>query len=236
MILLAHEVWTTLSGDGRIGPFFVKTKEEKLVEMDIFNADDNGYVCFIPVLRGLNSKDISPGERATLAYLYYMIYEKKFLEEGDVIIIDAEAALCTSQVQQYLFDHGIHPFVLPSTLHQLLNPCDNSFHSIFKHRYYRLISNMNNGNIDVREKFHLAMQCFHGIPEESVSNMFLRCGLIPSGIEKRKIVSSLMCEGIAKLDRHDQHHKKCLLEFLKWVKFQNLRTLLCPVRISVADI
>lgn len=211
----------------------MKTKEEKLVEMDIFEHDEDAHICYIPVLKAVGkSKNISCGERATLGYLRYMIYVKSFLREGDVLIIDGESALCTDIIQKYLSDHGIYPFILPSAFHQLMNPCDNSFHSLFKQRYYRLISHMNNGNIDLREKFRLAEQCFHEISEESVSNMFRRCGLVPSESDYRTLVTSLMCEGIKCLDDHDQHHKKCLLSFLEWVKYNNLLHL-CPVLIKV---
>ena len=229
--MIAHEIWTTLSGSGKVGPFFVRTKESKLADMDIFEEDE-GFICFVPVLRAKGkTNDIASGERATLAYLRYMIYEKKFLSAGDLLIIDGESSLFTQVVQEYLYEHKIYPFVLPSALHQLLNPCDNSFHSIFKQRYYRLISNMNR-DIDIRDKFHLAKQCYDEISETSVSNMFIRCGLIPSEVDNRTKVTSLMCEGIKSLDRHDQHHKKCLLSFLKWCQNNDL-LYLCSVRISV---
>jgi hypothetical protein len=222
-----------LCGNGKVGPFFVRTKERKIKEMDIFSEDEDGYVCFVPVITAQGkSKNISCGERATLAYLRFMIHEKKFLRNGDVLIIDGESALCTDVVQEYLSQHQIYPFTLPSALHQLMNPCDNSFHSIFKQRYYRLISNSDEGNIGVKQKFLLAKQCFHEISEESISNMFLRCGLIPSDRNNHTIVTSLMCEGISNLDNHNQHHKKCLLAFLKWCKYNNLRHL-CSIRINV---
>jgi hypothetical protein len=201
---LAHEIWTTLSGDGRVGPFFVRTKEQRLAEMSIFDDDEDGYICHIPVLQAKGkTKNISCGERATLGYLRYMIYEKQFLKDGDILVIDGESSLYTSVVQEYLSDHGIYSFVLPSALHQLMNPCDNSFHSIFKQRYYRLISNANDGNMNVREKFRLAKQCYHEISEQSISKMFIRCGLVPSDEDKQTIITSLMCEGVNNLNVHD---------------------------------
>lgn len=205
--------------------------------MKIFNEDDDAYVCYIPALVDMKSKrNISPGERGTLAYLRYMIYDSKFLERGDIVIIDAESALCTDIVQEYLFEHDISPFVLPCALHQFLNPCDNSFHSIFKQRYHRIISNMNDGNISVKEKFNLARQCFHEISEETVTKMFRRCGLLNSDQNKRSIVSNLMCEGFTSLNKNDQYHKKCLLSFLHWCRDNNLINDLCRIRFNVADL
>jgi len=229
-------VWTTLSGDGRIGTFYVRTGEEKLSQLNIFSGEDDGYVSYIPVLTNSNSKkNISPGERGTLAYLRYMIYEARFIESGDVIIIDAESALCTEIVQQYLSAHQIYPFILPSALHQLLNPCDNSFHSIFKHRYYKIISSINE-SVGVKEKLNLARQCFHDISKETVAKMFQRCGLISTDQTKRSVVTGLMCEGMTCLHKHNQYHKVCLLSFLQWCKRNNLCDTLCPFRFNISDI
>ena len=50
---------------------------------------------------------------------------------------------------------------------------DNSFHSIFKRRYYRAISNVNEGVMDVKKKLNLARQCFHAISEETVAECFV---------------------------------------------------------------
>lgn len=235
-MLLAHEIWTTLAGDGRIGTFFVRTGDSKLSEISIFSEDDDACVHFIPVITNSKSnRNISPGERATLAYFRYMLYESKFIKPGDLVIIDAESALCTNVVQEYLFQHQVYPFVLPSAHHQLLNPCDNSFHSLFKQRYYRIISNINSGNIDVKEKLNIARQCFHEIGKETVAGMFLKCGLVPSDKSKRAVVSHLMCEGISSLDGRNDYHKICLLEFLKWCKANNLISELCPFRFNVTD-
>lgn len=236
LLTLAHEIWTTLAGDGRIGTFVVRTSDPKLVDLNIFSDGDDAYLSYVPIITNSKSKkNISPGERATLAYLRHMLYGSKFIEAGDVIIIDAESALCTEVVQDYLFQHRVFPFVLPSTHHQLLNPCDNSFHSIFKHRYYRLISNINSGKIEVKEKLNLARQCFQEISKESVAGMFRKCGLVPSDQSKSAIVSRLMCEGISSLDKRNQYHKICLLAFLKWVKYNNLVTELCPFSFDIAD-
>lgn len=204
--------------------------------MNIFNPEDNGYICYVPKIVDPNSKmkkNISPGERATLGYLHFMIYQTKYIEQGDILVIDGEGALCTEIVREFLSRHDVHPFVLPSVVHQLLNPCDNTFHSLFKQSYYREISNMNDGNISLDEKFNIAMQCFHAITNETVQGMFARCGLIPSGKDKRALVSNLICEGITSLEKHNQYHKKCLLSFLEWVRANDLRSNLCPHSIEI---
>lgn len=63
---LAHEIWTTLSGDGKKGPFFVRTSEKKLAEMKIFEYQPDAFLSYVPILTDPKSKkNISPGERAT---------------------------------------------------------------------------------------------------------------------------------------------------------------------------
>lgn len=175
-----------------------------------------------------SKKNISPGERATLSYLRYMIVESKYIEPGDVLIVDAESALSTDMVQHYLYQNRVFPFILPSTHHQLLNPCDNSFHSLFKQRYYREISNVNRGKLSVKEKFYIAKECYHNVPQESIERMFRRCGLTDSAEQnKRSIVLSLVCEGTDSL-KNSRYHKLCLLRFLKWCRSNNFLNDLCP--------
>jgi hypothetical protein len=229
--MLGHELWTTLSADGRRGPFVVKSTDPKLC--DIFEDSEDGIISYVPIILNPKTKrNISPGERATLAYLYDMV-ECNFLQPGDILICDAESALSTPLVQEYLFRNRIYPFVLPCTLHALLNPCDNTFHSVFKMRYYRLISSFNRGSITVKEKLHLAKQCYFSISEETVSSMFIRNGLVDSIGEERNIVTRLMCEGLLCLDKG--HHKVCLRKFLKWCRVNGLGEL-CPIRLDFSAI
>lgn len=228
---LAHELWTTLSGDGRKGSFILRTSEQKILDLNIFSAEDDAYVINVPKLVDPNSKmkkNIAPGERATMAYLHVMINQAKFIQSGDILIIDGEGALATPTIREYCEQRDIYLFVLPSIVHQLLNPCDNTFHSLFKRSYYRTISNLNDGAISLEKKFNMAMECYFNIGDEIVEGMFERCGLINSGKNKRALVTGLVCEGITSLEKHDQYHKKCLLSFLKWARANDFASFLCP--------
>ena len=81
-------------GDGRVGPFYVRTSEKKLADVDLFGNQNDAFLSYVPILTDPKSrKNISPGERSTLAYLHYMILKSKFIEPGDIIIVDAESAL-----------------------------------------------------------------------------------------------------------------------------------------------
>lgn len=231
--LLGHEIWTTLRSDGKRGIFYVRTSEEKLSNVKLID----GHLSYVPIIKyGSSKKNITPGERSTLTYLYYMIHISKDFKSGDVFVCDGESSLATPNVQRYLLDNNIHQFIIPSILHQLINPCDNSFHSLFKLRYFRLISNMNGEDITVKEKLQLAQQCYNDISEESIQCMFQRCGLVPNSNykDKRTLVSHLMSEGISTLSRRDQQHKICLLSFLKWCRYNNLFDELCPVKLKLS--
>jgi len=152
---------------------------------------------------------------------------------ADMLIIDAESSLSTPSVQQFLFENQVYPFVLPTTLHELLNPCDNSFHSLFKLRYFRLISNMNSGRIRIKEKLNLAKQCYEDIADATVSDMFVKCGLVGTE-DKYIVVSRLMCEGMKHINNSNLH-KRCLLSFLKWCRFNNLSSELCRFDIDLSS-
>lgn len=212
--------------------FYVRTSEEKLANEKLID----GYLSYVPVIKDNSKKNITPGERSTLTYLYFMIHISKDFKSGDVFVCDGESSLATPNVQRYLLDNNIHQFIIPSILHQLINPCDNSFHSLFKLRYFRLISNMNGEEIQVKEKLQLAQQCYDDISEEAIQNMFKRCGLVPNSNfkDKRTLVNNLMSEGISTLTRRDQQHKICLLSFLKWCRYNNLFDELCPVQFKLS--
>lgn len=125
--------------------------------MCIFEGESDAKISYVPVLRN-GGQNLRPGERSSLNYLHYMLHEAEYLNRGDVLIFDGEKALFTESVQNYLNTHGITPFVLPSTLHEFLSPCDNNFHSLLKSSYYRLISSENLTQLDLREKLLLVKE------------------------------------------------------------------------------
>jgi len=157
-----------------------------------------------------------------------MIHITKQIRSGDVLLLDAERALGTEAVLEYLSENNVVPFVFPCVTHQLLNPCDNSFHSIFKRHYYMNVSNTNT-QLTMKDKMNIARESYDAVSEETIRSMFIRCGLVPSGEDKRKLVLRLMSEGLGALEKNQQH-KRCLLKFLKWTNENNLLEL-CPVEV-----
>lgn len=222
-----NEVWTTLAADGTTGPFYVSTSSEPMSKLAIFENDPNAKLAYVPVMKkSRQSKNVSPGERGCLAYLQYMIHEAKYLSRGDILIHDGEKAFATPSVQLYLSSHDISPFILPSVLHQFLSPCDNNFHSLFKLAYYRLISNENYMELNVKEKLELARGCYDNVSAEVIQSLFENCGLIGNQ-DKSGVVSRLMCQGITVLGDRGHFHNRNLLAFLTWCENNELGSTLC---------
>jgi hypothetical protein len=216
-----------LAADGRKGPFFVQTKEAKLAAMDVFNGVENAHLSYVPIERcPRTKKNIRPAERGMVKYLEYMIHDAKFLKEGDFILFDGEKSFTTPLIRRILEENGITYRVFkPSILHQFLNPADNNFHSLFKLKYYRLISRGTYATLSLSEKFKKAKQSYDAISDESIVSMFVRCGLVNSELDKRSIVHNLVFEGIRALDKHNGFHKLCLKSYLRWCKENDLRFL-----------
>lgn len=214
--ILVNEIWTTLAANGQKGPFFVRTKNLKLAASNVFEGLDDAYLSYVPKLRDSSKKDMAPAERGMYAYLFYMVKIAGFLKDGDILLFDGEASFRTPGVRKMMTEFGIVPIVIePSSLHQLLSPADNSFHSLFKISYYRLLSNQNRSAISEVEKLKLAYTCYHAIESDSIISMFRRCGLLPTEEDLESVVLKLMSEGICAIGK-SRFHRKSLQMYLKW--------------------
>jgi len=213
--LLAHEVWTTLCGDGRKGPFYVRTKDRN-VNPNLFASETDAYICLVPPLKS-NGKDMTPAERGMLAYLFYNVNVSGFLNRGDVLMFDGEASFQTPVVKEMLKRCGIRGLVIkPPELHQLLSPCDNHFHALFKLAYYRLLANQSVSKLSNDTKLQLALECYRAIDNFSIISMFKKCGLLPTpGQEKRTTLMKLISEGICAVKKSPSHRRN-LVCYLKW--------------------
>lgn len=215
-LLVVHEIWTTLAGNGEKGPFFVRTKNPKLAHSNLFEGQVDAHLSYVPILRDASKKDMAPAERGMYAYLFYMVKIAQYLKEGDILLFDGEASFRTPGVKQLMVESGVLPLVIePSALHQLLSPADNSFHSLFKISYYRLLSNENRSAITEVEKLQLAYKCYHAIDSASIVSMFRRCGLLRTEEGLESVVLKLMSEGISAVGKSSAHRNN-LRMFLKW--------------------
>jgi hypothetical protein len=212
---LAHEIWTTLGADGSKGPFFVRTKDKKL-NANVFSGCTDAYLCHVPVYKSNSGKDMTPAERGMLAYIYYNVNVSGYLKRGDFLLFDGEASFRTPVVKEMLRSYGITGYVIkPSSLHQLLSPCDNHFHALFKLAYYRSLSRRNSSTISGEAKLQLALQCYRAIDSTAIISMFTKCGILPTpGQDRTTTLWKLMSEGICTLERVPSHRRN-LFSFLK---------------------
>jgi hypothetical protein len=226
LTFLVHEIWTTLAADGSKGPFFVRTKNAKL-KADVFQNENDAYLCYVPVLKSEKARDSTPAERGMLAYIYYNVNISRYLRIGDVLLFDGEKSFQTPAVKRMLRQYGIIGIVIkPSELHQLLSPADNHFHALFKLAYYRLLSHQNVSSMTDEEKLKLALQCYRAIDGETVVSMFRKCGLLADPRQDLETTLwKLISEGIGAVEKC-QSHRRNLLCFLRWC-LQNKKTNLC---------
>lgn len=191
--------------------------------MKIFRNDENARICFIPAEGPVNEKRkgkkvyVRPAEKGMLLYLNYMINVARFFKRRTLLICDGERCFRTPLVNSFLEENGIFMMVItPSVLHQLINPCDNDFHSVFKSKFYRVISNRNEPTISVKEKLLLAKDCYENISSLSIKNMFVKCGLTDLDENKTDVLAKLVSEGIKCLGKNEEYHRKNLICYLKW--------------------
>lgn len=224
----ANELWTTLCANGVKGPFYVQTTSNKPEIHNAFDYEkDYAYVNYVQIERNPKTKKkVRPGEKGMLHYLNFMINEAQFFNQGDIILSDGEKCFDTPLVQQYLLQYNITHFVIePSVLHQLISPCDNNLHSILKLGYYRRLSKGNHQNFSVVQKLRLAKECWDEISNETVANLFHKCGLSSSAPDKRSVVMNLILEGMSALGKNNQLHRKNLLSYLQWCDDNSLNHL-----------
>jgi len=206
----AHIVYTALRGDGSRCPFYVQTNNRHLaLSQPGLNQTARGFLGYVP--RSFKR----PGEAGFKKYLEYLI-QHKVLKPRSLLIFDGEKAFTTPLIQQFMRKHKIYPFpIRPSLLHQLLNPCDNSFHSVLKAKYNQEISDRSSDIISIAEKMRIAESCYYGISKESVVDMFKKCGIF--GGNPQEIVAHSVNECI-KYSRGKSRtlYQTCLLAFVEW--------------------
>jgi hypothetical protein len=210
----AHIVYTGLKINGEKCPFFVQTVEKDLALGDIFKPGE-GFISYVP------SKQRRRGEFGFLKYLDYLV-ENGHLPERSLLLFDGEKSFVTPKVQQFLLNHAIFCDVIrPSCLHQLLSPCDNSFHSTFKLKYYSEISNMSVSSLLAATKLKIAKRCYDMVSSDSVISMFKKCGLL--GGDLNEIVTRLVYDGLCYTDRlRRDFYRMNLKIFLSWIKENRL--------------
>ncbi len=195
-------VFTLIVGDGRVGPFFFVTKNKK-IPTNVIPSNDSKITVIGNVARR--------GERTTLAFLEDAV-RRGTLEPGDLLLSDNEGALKTEEVQYFLRSHHIDFDYFPVYMGSLMNPCDNSFHSVFKHNLHQLLSEKMDCSIG--EKVKLCYDAYKMISEDSIRNMYSHVGL--RGRDPKRTVENLLLEGCHLTPKWKKAHMDDLHLFQHW--------------------
>lgn len=238
-LFLAHELWTTLRGDGVKGPFYVQSKSRNQQLGEIFSVEeDNAFIEQLEIpINPVTRRRIRPGEAGMLAYMRFMFETTGFYQTGDLILADGEKAFDTPVVQEYFRDNGLYFLTIqPAAIHALLSPCDNHFHSLLKLSYYRALANDNHLYVSLEQKFALYKTCYDRITAETIVAMFRKCGLIDSrGRDKRGILLNLLNEGLSCLGKYNGFHRSNLLAYLEWCRAKDLPDLAASLTSSTIE-
>jgi hypothetical protein len=174
-------VYSSLVGDGRTGAFFAVIARKKGVRV-VLN-DDDGTIKLI-------QKGNRRGERSVLAFLEDAVKRGK-LCNGDVLVTDNEASWNTEEVNTYISAHGILHHFYPRYLGARLDPCDNSFHAVFRRMYQAEILQLQ--RVDLHKRLEILNRVYHAIPDRDVLGFVRHCGLLEGDPER--VIDDLLLEG-----------------------------------------
>jgi GNAT superfamily N-acetyltransferase len=196
-------IFTLVVADGRVGPFFYVTRNRN-VPKNLLKPEE-GKILVLPNMR-------RRGERMMEAYLEWAI-ARGVLEVGDICLTDNESSLKTQLVEQMFNDGGIQHMCFPTNLGSFMNPCDNSFHSVFKHYYYTSLIGYT--HVDTPTKIRLAYNAYQKVKEKSIVHMFKHVGIL--GKNKKRALIRLFTEGIQPISRWKEVHQKQLQRYLDFI-------------------
>ncbi len=195
-------IFTLVVGDGRVGPFYYVTKNRKIPKNTI-QADD----AVVRIISNVERR----GERITLAFLEDAVHRGS-LEPGDLLLSDNESALKTEEVKYFLRSHRINFDYFPVSMGSLMNPCDNSFHALFKHNLHQLLSEKM--DCSITEKINLCYKAWKMIKGDSIRHMYRHVGL--HGRDPKRTVQNILLEGCYLTPKWKTAHMDDLHLFDQW--------------------
>jgi hypothetical protein len=163
-----------------------------------------------PVAKAKRRGKPGPGTEAFEHVINELIGAKVF-KPGSLLLTDNESSFLTKRAADDLEAAGVRHETFPTYLGQLLDACDNSFHSVFQHNFQELLCDFQQPTIV--EKIQCAKRAYDSVPREAVQNMFRHCGLV--GAEPpEKVIQRLVHEGIRPTPRHFPMHLELIEELL----------------------
>jgi hypothetical protein len=195
-----------LVANGTVAPLYIETKQK--ISTDLILPKTEGHIEYLP------QKTNRRGERGMLACLEYQ-KTTNFFCVGDILLSDAEAALHTEWVRDFLTSLGVSKYVFPKGLGHLMNPCDNCFHGEVKKRYYSALAGEGTSQLSFERKIQLIKQAYYGGSEESIKNYFKHTGILGTQ-NPIDVMANLLYEGIYPSEEWTDFHEKQLQYYQNW--------------------
>lgn len=178
------QVFTSLVGDGSRGAFFAVIPRKRGVHVVL--PEEEGSVALIPK----HKKGDKRGIHKALAFLEDAFSRGK-LQPGDLLVTDNEGLWTSDEVATVLEGKHVSHLTYPTYLGARLDPCDNSFHSVFRRQYQARALHYKRLNLE--QRLRLLCTVYHEIPDEVVEGSVRHCGY--AGGDPRDIMEALMGEG-----------------------------------------
>jgi hypothetical protein len=187
-----------------MGPFFSTICLKRPV--DVVLEEDDAIVVVLP-------KQKRRGERGVLAFLEEMT-TRGTLQAGEVLVTDNERSWTTPEVKTYLAAHGITHLLYPKYLGARLDPCDNSFHCMFRRCYDKRM--LQTGRIGLSGRLRVLYDAYKATPTEAILGCMRRCGTFEGDPEH--VMAELLCEGRRRSLRISKAQKRCVDAYLAYCR------------------
>lgn len=130
------------------------------------------------------------------------------------MIVDAERALHTIDVEEKLRKYGVALEVIPKGMGIFLNPCDAYFHSNQKKRFWSKIAELS-PDLSPQGFVDCICEAYFEVSSESISHYFRRCGLT-GNVPLESVIENLLQEGLHLSRRWKQYHDEQEKVYTSW--------------------
>jgi hypothetical protein len=200
-------MYTVICGDGS-APRFILVSDKKNIPVRIIDPKKGDVIVLKSRRKGTSGRGTDAYERVVDC-----LVKAKILPPGSFLYTDNERALQTEPGDTLLEEHGITHLTFPTYMGQLLNTCDNSFHSIFARKFAEALE----GKISatVQDKVQAAYHSYYSISRNAIRNMFKHCGLTGTR-DINQVVHQLVHEGVQPRARRLDLYKGLIRDALEW--------------------
>ena len=153
------------------------------------------------------SKIKGPGNKSTS--IWWDIVRDSGFSDSPLLMMDNLRAHFAPSLRQEMESYGVTVVHFPNYAGSLLNPCDNSWNSDLKHRYYY------KSRRDHGEMIAAIRSAVYETTEESIRNYFHHCGYTSDEISSQ-VVERLVSEGYGPDRKHGSDHAEMRKKYAEW--------------------